>query len=123
MAAFAQQENTNWTISGKNEIQLNLDKEGVLPYSDNIEMAGLRVAGIVSYSIDEKGILSLEREVFFPQLHEFKDEQDSWFHDYRVYLHDVYADDLLPKIYINKEQFVPGAVKSVTINGMLNFEH
>jgi hypothetical protein len=38
-------------------------------------------------------------------------------------LQDKYDDDLLPKIYINKEQFVPGPVKSVTINGMLKFEH
>lgn len=114
---------TNWEISAKNEIQLKIDKEGVLPYADNIEMAGKRVAGIVSYSIDEKGKLSLEREVFFPQLHEFKDEEDSWFHDYRAYLQDKYDDDLLPKIYVNNEQFVPGAVNSVTINGMLSFGH
>ena len=39
-----------WSISGRREIQLNLDKEGALPYSDNIEMAGKRVAAIVSYS-------------------------------------------------------------------------
>ncbi len=112
-----------WHISDKNEIKLELEKDGVLPYSDNIEMAGKRVAGIISYSIDEKGQLSLERDIYFPQLHEFKNSEDSWFHDYRAYLQDVYADDLLPKLYVNKEQFVPGVVKSVTINGMLNFEH
>lgn len=112
-----------WTIINTHEIAFDIDKPGNLPYSDNIEMAGRRVAGIVSYTIDEKGKLSLEREVFFPQLHEYKTSADTWFHDYRAYLQDTYRDDLLPKLYINKEQFVPGAIKSVTINGRLNFEH
>ncbi len=114
---------TCWSISGSNEITLNIDQEGVLPYSDNIEMAGKRVAGIISYSIDSLGTLSLEREIFFPQLHEFKKSDDSWFHDYRAYLKDTYTDRLLPRIFVHNQQFVPGAVKSVTINGMLNFEH
>ena len=112
-----------WTIVNNHEIAFDMDKPGNLPYSDNIEMAGKRVAGIVSYTIDEKGKLSLEREVFFPQLHEYKTSGDTWFHDYRAYLQDTYPDDLLPKLYINKEQFVPGAIRSVSINGRLNFEH
>lgn len=117
------QEVTHWTIKNNNEIYLNtLDKKN-RPYSDNIEMAGKRVAGIVSYSIDEEGKLALEREIFFPQLHEFKSSEDSWFHDYRAYLKGSYSDDLLPKLYINNEQFVPGAVKQVSIKGMLCFEH
>ena len=114
---------TNWKISGKNEIQLDIEREGVLPYSDNIEMAGKRVAGIISYSIDEKGKLSLVRDIYFPQLHEFKNSEDTWFHDYRAYLQESYGDNLLPKLYVENEEFVPGPIKSVTINGMLNFEH
>ena len=113
----------SWVISGKNEIRLDMAKEGVLPYSDNIEMSGRRVAGIVAYAIDKKGKLTLSREIFFPQLHEYKKSEDSWYHDYRAYLQDTYTDDLLPKLYIHNEQFVPGAVKAVTINGMLNFVH
>ncbi len=114
---------TNWRISGKNEIQLDVGKAGVLPYSDNIEMAGKRVAGIISYSIDEKGKLLIDRDVYFPQLHEFKNSEDSWFHDYRAYLQESYGDDLLPKLYVDNVEFVPGPVKSVTIKGILEFEH
>ena len=112
-----------WSMKSKNEIKLDLGKDGALPYADNIEMAGKRVAGIISYSIDEQGKLSLQREIFFPQLHEFKTSEDSWFHDYRAYLQDVYLDNLLPKLYIKDEQFVPGAVRSVSIDGILHFEH
>ncbi len=113
----------SWQIAGKHKIQLDIEKPGVLPYSDSIEMAGKRVAGIVSYTIDKNRKLTLERTVYFPQLHQFKTSESSWFHDYRAYLQDSYEDDLLPKLYINNEQFVPGAVRRVSIKGTLNFEH
>ena len=119
----AEGDRTFWKISGKNEIQFDFNKKDNLPYADNIEMSGKRVAGIISYSIDKDGKLTLDREIFFPQLHEFKNSEDSWIHDYRAYLQDTYSDDLLPKLYINNEQFVPGTVSKVSINGMLNFEH
>lgn len=112
----------NWNIYSKNEIHFDLTANN-LPYSDNIEMAGKRVAGIVSYSIDKEGQLELNREVFFPQLHQFKSETDSWFHDYRAYFQDEYSDKILPKLYINNERFVPGALQEVSINGLLNFKH
>ena len=112
-----------WTISGERSIRLNLEEPGTLPYSDTIEMAGRRVAGIISYTINEQGMLSIERDIFFPQLHEFKNDNDTWFHDYRAYLQDTYRDHLLPKLYINDEQFIPGPLNSVIINGTLNFEH
>jgi len=113
----------SWKITSKREIQLDINKSGVLPYSDNIEMAGKRVAAIVSYSIDENKKLELSREVFFPQLHQFKTSESSWFHDYRAYLQDEYSDELLPKLYINEEQFVAGPLESVIINGVLTFKH
>ncbi|AUP78694.1 six-hairpin glycosidase-like protein [Flavivirga eckloniae] len=113
----------HWSISGDREITFDIDKKENVPYTDNIEMSGKRVAGIVEYSIDDKGKLSLNRKVFFPQLHEFKTSESTWFHDYRAYLKGEYADDLLPKLYIKNEQFVPGAVKTISINGILNFVH
>ncbi len=113
----------HWSISGGAEITFDIDNKNNLPYTDDIEMAGKRVAGIIKYSIDDKGKLSLNRTVFFPQLHEFKTSEDTWFHDYRAYLKGEYADDLLPKLYIKNEQFVPGTVKTVSINGVLNFVH
>lgn len=123
-AALAENNNpSKWKISGKNEISLKIDSTGVLPYSDNIEMAGKKVAGIISYSISKEGTLELNREIFFPQLHHFKTSASSWFHDYRAYLQDSYGDKLLPKLYINDEQFVPGPLKEVIINGLLTFAH
>lgn len=115
--------NLRWKIISETEIRLDNNENTKLPYSDDIEMAGKRVAGIVKYRIDSVGKLTLERDIYFPQLHEFKNSEDTWFHDYRAYLQDSYSDDLLPKLYVQNEQFVPGDVKSISINGMLNFKH
>ena len=107
LAANAQVEK-KWNIHTKNEIRFNLSDSINLPYADNIEMSGKRVAGIINYSINKEGKLELNREIFFPQLHQFKSETDSWFHDYRAYLQEKYDDKILPKLYINEKQFVPG---------------
>ncbi|MDB4303756.1 hypothetical protein N9934_03090 [Desulfosarcina sp.] len=123
LQAFSQTAGNKWEINGDEGIVLNMDTSLHQPYSDNIEMAGKRVAGIVSYDIDKNGKLSLSREIFFPQLHQFKTSESSWFFDYRAYLQKEYSDELLPKLYIRNQQFVPGAVKSISINGILNFEH
>ncbi|WP_339751189.1 hypothetical protein [Algoriphagus aquimarinus] len=94
-----------------------------IPYSDNIEMSGVRVAAIVKYAIDTSGRMEVNREIFFPQLHEFKKNGDSWFHDYRAYLKGEFSDKYLPKLYLNKEQVVPGKVTEVRIKGMLTVSH
>ena len=117
------QTNKHWAIESKNQIVFDANKPTNLPYKDNIEMAGRRVAGIISYEIDAKGKLTLSREIFFPQLHQFKPTNTSSFFNYRAYLQDDYKDDLLPKLYIKKEQFIPGKLDKIRINGMLTFEH
>lgn len=121
--AQAQEGAGYWKITSTRSIQWDLNESQDLPHEDNIEMAGKRVAGIVTYSVDTSGMLTLNRQVFFPQLHPFiKDNEPGW-HIYRAYLKDDHGDDILPKIYISDKRFVPGPLKSVKIDGMLNFEH
>ena len=123
----AQEQNTNtavyWKQAGSHEINLNLEKAGVLPYADNIEMAGRRVAAIVDYSIDTAGILTLNRRVIFPQIHPFIKSTDPGWFVYRAYSNETYDDSVLPKLYIGNKQIQPGPVEKVTINGMLSFRH
>jgi len=115
-------QDNQWKIISTTEIERNFNGASQA-YSDNIEMAGKRVAGIVSYDIDSLGTLSVNRQVFFPQLHPFiKEDDPSWF-VYRSYLKDTYSDAILPKLYIGEKQFSAGPVKKATINGMLHFEH
>ena len=112
-----------WKINSHRSIKWELGDGQELPHSDNIEMAGKRVAGIVTYSVDVNGMLSLNRQVFFPQLHPFIKASDPEWFVFRAYLKDDHEDDILPKIFIGDRRFVPGTLKSVLIDGVLNFEH
>jgi len=116
------QESTRWKIADSNTIQWTIENSN-LPHSDNIEMAGTKVAGIVSYEVDAIGNLKIERQVFYPQLHpHIKESDPDWF-VFRAYLKETYTDAVLPNFYINEKQFSPGILKDVTINGMIMFEH
>ncbi len=113
----------HWEIPSQGCINWNLENNQNLPHTDNIEMAGKKVAGIISYTIDTLGMLSIERQVFFPQLHPFiKANEPGWW-VYRAYQKDIYKDDVLPRLFVGDKRFVPGKVKTVTIDGLLNFEH
>lgn len=121
-AFITAQNDTRWQIAENNAIQWTIEGSS-LPHSDNIEMAGRKVAGIIHYKVDSLGMLSVEREVIFPQLHPFIKETDPSWYVYRAYLRETFTDDVLPKFYINDKQFVPGKLKKVTIDGTITFEH
>ncbi len=115
--------NNHWEITSKTSIKFDALKSQQLPYEDNIEMDGKKVAGIVSYVIDSAATLTINRQVFFPQLHPFLGENDpSWF-VYRSYVKNTFSDAIVPKVFINNKRFFPGKLKNVIINGMIHFEH
>ncbi len=116
------QEDTRWEITSANAISWTI-AGSTLPHSDNIEMSGTKVAGIVSYTVDEEGSLSIERQLFYPQLHPFIKESDPDWFVFRAYLKENYTDAILPKFYIGDRQFSPGALKDVSINGVITFTH
>lgn len=116
------QENTRWGITDANAISWIIEGSK-LPHSDNIEMAGTKVAGIVSYAVSEDGNLSVERQLFYPQLHPFIKESDPDWYVFRAYLKENYTDAILPKFYIGDRQFSPGKLKEVIINGVITFTH
>ncbi len=122
--SFSSGQNSDyWTLRDQKSIIWELEKKSPLPHADNIEMAGKRVAGIISYSVDTAGILSLERQIFFPQLHPYIKSSDPDWYIYRAYLKDIYDDDILPVLVVDEKVFVPGKLESVTIDGHLNFSH
>jgi len=116
-------QDNQWNIVSTTEIERNFDGKPSQAYSDNIEMAGKRVAGIVSYAIDSLGNLAVERQVFFPQLHPFIKENDPSWYVYRSYLKDTYTDAILPQLYLNDHQISPGAVKKISLSGKLHISH
>ena len=116
------QAQSRWALEDEISIFCAID-QAELPYSDNIEMTGRKVAGIIHYEIDTAQQLSIRREIIFPQLRKYIKETDNKWAVYRAYLKDNYEDDILPEIYVGDVIFVPGRLKSIRIDGQLTFEH
>lgn len=112
-----------WQIRDTETIVWNLSGEERLPHTDNLEMSGLNVSGIIHYTLDEEKKLTLKRHLIYPQLRVYITSSESEWLKYRAYLKHDYEDDVLPVIVSGKRTFEPGPVDSVTINGMLNFHH
>ncbi len=114
-----------WAIDVAGGISWNVADAPVstLPHRDSLEMSGRKVAGIVKWSIDKQRQLTLERTIFFPQLHPvLKTNQSKW-GAYRSYLQTVVTDDHLPRLFVNSKRLTPGRVEKVSINGYLEFTH
>ena len=123
--AFSQNDiySNHWEIWENNSIIWNLENDQNLPHKDNLEMAGTRVAGIISYEIDTAKNLKLSRQIFFPQIHPIIKETDpNWF-VYRAYAKQTFGDETFPTIIAGDRQFVPGPIDFVKIDGILTFQH
>ncbi len=114
---------SRWKIEGNHQIKWSAINKSTLPHKDNIEMAGKRVAAIITYAVDTSGLLSLDRHVFFPQLQPFIKETDPGWFIYRAYLKQHFGDDILPRLIVNEKIFEPGKLKSMQIDGELEFSH
>ena len=108
-----------WEISDSNAIE----KSSPISYTDNIEMAGKKVAGIIHYSIDSLGLLDVKREIIYPQLQTYIADNDSKWAVYRAYLRSNWDRQVNPDIYVNQLRFVPGKVDKIKIDGILRFSH
>lgn len=65
-ASFAQSSKLIWTISPDKSIVCQVQKN--LAHTDHIEMSGLQISSIITYGVDEKGLLSLKKKLVFPML-------------------------------------------------------
>jgi hypothetical protein len=109
----------DWEILNYNTI----NKQDPISYSDNIEMSGKKVAGIITYSIDSLGYVKVHREIIYPQLIRYLKDSESGWKRYRAYLKDFIDDSLLPKVYVNEKQLTFGKTRSVRIDGTLHIDH
>lgn len=113
-----------WALSGTGGIRWDVAREKKLPHSDHIEMSGRNVSAIITYRVDENRMLTLERDVIFPQLRTFIQVGNPEWMNYRAYLRHVYTEEIsAPPISFLSRSFVPGPVDSVVIDGSLNFFH
>jgi len=112
-----------WHTTNRGSIVWPVARNKKLPHTDNIEMAGERVAAIIYYTINKDKRLSLSRDIIFPQLRTYLNTTQRSWKKYRAYLRHTYTDDNLPVITLNDKIIIPGPVDSVEIEGKLIFYH
>lgn len=112
-----------WKISNRNSIVWNVTKESRTAHSDNIEMAGLNIAAIINYSVDESRNLTISRDLIYPQLRTFNKSNEPEWKKHRAYLRHTYENDIQPNIYHKDKILIFDKVDSIEIAGKLIFYH
>ncbi len=112
-----------WRITDRNSILWDLTEGLEAGHSDNIEMAGNNVAGIISYSVNKSGNLTLIRDLIYPQLRIFNKSNEPEWRKYRAYYRHTYEKDIQPVIYLDSQILAFERVDSVEIAGKLIFYH
>ncbi|MDD2305185.1 MAG: hypothetical protein PHP53_10860 [Prolixibacteraceae bacterium] len=64
--SFAQAKKLIWEIAPDKSIVWQVQKGQV--HTDHIEMSGLQISSIITYGVNEKGLLSLKKKLVFPML-------------------------------------------------------
>ncbi len=112
-----------WSLNADDGIAWDVATETRLPHEDNIELAGQKLAAIITYKIDEQKRIEVDRHILFPQLNVFIDSDANRWAKYRAYLKNDYSDEFLPNIIVDNRTYKIGTVNSVHINGVLEVAH
>jgi len=115
-------QSSNWTLQDNHIVWHAHNHQGE-SYKDNIEMAGRKVAGIISYDVDTSGMVKIDRKIIYPQLHPHVKDSDPWWAKYRAYLTKDYNDYIIPALYLNQQELTLPPVDSIVINGTLKIYH
>jgi hypothetical protein len=113
LAAFTLQAKENrWTVNGPHSVQWETSK-GELPYTDHIEMSGLRASVVYYWGVNEKKQFQMDRHLVFPMLRTIPNNTHaSWMPRCDV--------DFLKGMTANNRYMSQEEVKTVTINGLLS---
>ena len=113
LAAFTLQAKENrWTVNGSHSVQWETSK-GELPYTDHIEMSGLRTSVVYYWGVNEKKQFTMDRHLVFPMLRTIPNNTHaSWMPRCDV--------DFLKGMTANNRYMSQEEVRTVTIDGILN---
>lgn len=113
LAAFTLQAKENrWQIQDNTSIRWNTT-DGTLPYTDHIEMSGLRASVVYYWGVDAQKQFHMDRHLVFPMLRTIPNNTHaSWMPRCDV--------DFLKGMTANKRYMSQEEVRTVTINGTLN---
>lgn len=111
-ALILQAKENRWSINGPHSVQWETSK-GELPYTDHIEMSGLRASVVYYWGVNEKKQFTMDRHLVFPMLRTIPNNTHaSWMPRCDV--------DFLKGMTANNRYMSQEEVKTVTINGLLS---
>ncbi len=112
VALTIQARENRWSVNGPHSVQWETSK-GELPYTDHIEMSGLRASVVYYWGVDEKKQFQIDRHLVFPMLRTIPNNTHaSWMPRCDV--------DFLKGMTANNRYMTQEEVKTVTIDGVLN---
>ena len=107
-----QAKENRWVVDGSHAVRWETSK-GTLPYTDHIEMSGLRASVVYYWGVDEKKQFQMNRHLVFPMLRTIPNNTHaSWMPRCDV--------DFLKGMTANKRYMTGEEIKTVTIDGVLN---
>ena len=107
-----QAKDNRWVVDGSHSVRWETSK-GTLPYTDHIEMSGLRASVVYYWGVDEKKHFQMDRHLVFPMLRTIPNNTHaSWMPRCDV--------DFLKGMTANKRYMTGEEIKTVIIDGVLN---
>ncbi len=106
---------SRWHLGNQHDIVWDIGNDHQLPHQDNLEMSGNKVSTIVTYRVDDKKKLQVNKLIIWPA-YIVK-------YDYRSYLQKNFNDSTAPVIKINGTRIENLQVKDARFSGMLEFNY
>lgn len=104
-----------WHLGKHNDIIWDISNDKKLPHHDNLEMSGSKVSTIVTYQVDDKKSLYVNKLIIWPT-YIVK-------YDYRSYLQKNFNDSITPVIKINGTSILNLQVENIRFSGLLEFNY
>jgi len=111
----ALQNTSRWSLGNQKNIIWNIGVDSKLPHQDNLEMSGSKVSTIVTYQVDNKRGLKVNKLIIWPSF--------IIKYDYRSYLQENFNDSISPAIIINGTRVPKLQVNNIKFNGLLEFNY
>ena len=106
---------SRWNLGNQKDIIWNTAKDNKLPHQDNLEMSGSKVSTIVTYQVDNKRGLKVNKLIIWPSY--------IMKYDYRSYLQGNFNDSINPVFIINGTKIPKFQINNIKFNGLLEFNY
>jgi NPCBM/NEW2 domain len=102
-----------WRLGEDQSVVWDVGQDGFRPHRDHLEMAGLRVAAIVTYGVEAGGELTISRRVIWPLLRTIPNDTHASLE------HTFDPHEIAPVVLVDGEPIGSEILERVSIRGLL----